>query len=710
MTEKTKQERKYLPFTIAKNMKYDYVKHCTADFETCKLADGSDVHVWAWGITDIMKYDFNYGTNIDSFIDYILNDNYVYDIGFHNLKFDGNFILPTLYKRGYEYLPNKLFMEAWKDGKDLSKKFTHNITAQGQWFSVMIVKDNIKATATTPAFVHIWDTLKLFPQSLKEVGQQYCKTYKKIEEPKEFYTKLRPVDHELTEEELTYLKYDCLTLAEALRTQFEMYGTIYRTRASKAFEFFKQCCVAEDDKTNIYQSHYEGLQQYKIPRVAGLEDWEGAYYRFTPKEVRDKLKRGKIKLEKAFEYYIPNYKTWEDFKQAYRGGISYVNPFYKERDVVGNITVLDVNSMYPYCLRNFPIPFGRFFKRKGKPVDHPDTSWVACARVSFRLKNEWNLPCIQMKNKYGREWLRESSDYKEYDEMDYYNDDVIWFTKIDYETYLENYEFTVHEWLSWYEFKQVGAKDGKTFIDKYYSAKQLAEAKMNERKKSLNNDPEKYLIDEQYIKAAMERQEAKITMNSAYGKHGTKYVLLSKMSEWLGEGLPIKFSGEKHNFNKEPDDPSHYYIPYACFVTAYARRMLVTAWNSFKGKAVYCDTDSIHFVGTMDDIPKDLADKVDWLKTGGLGLWKQEGTFVAGRYLRSKTYIEIDNKDKAHVTCAGATKEVKELMNWDTFKVGFNAWAICEEKGLDKDYHCKLKPKQYPSGVDLEAQNFEIRK
>ena len=56
--------RKYLPFTIAKNMKYEYVKHCTADFETCKLADGSDVHVWAWGVTDISKYDFKYGNNI----------------------------------------------------------------------------------------------------------------------------------------------------------------------------------------------------------------------------------------------------------------------------------------------------------------------------------------------------------------------------------------------------------------------------------------------------------------------------------------------------------------------------------------------------------------------------------------------------------------------------------------------------------------------
>lgn len=706
------KERKFLPFTIAKNMKYDYVKHCTADFETAKTEDQQDVHVWAWGLTDIFKYDFNWGVGIDDFLDAVLSDSYVYDLAFHNLKFDGNFILPAIYKRGYEYVPNSVFMEDWKAGKDMSKKFTHNITAQGQWFSVMIVKDNVKATSTTPAFLHIWDTLKLFPQTLKEVGQQYNKLYHKIDEPKEFYTKPRYEGYKPTEDEIVYLKYDCLTLAEALRIQFEMYGTIYRTRASKAFESFKSCCLAEDEETNVYQQHYEGLQQYKIPRISGIEDWEEAYYRFAPKEVRQKIKKSGVKLIKDFEYYIPDYKTWEDFKQAYRGGISYVNPNFKELDVVGDITVLDVNSMYPYCQRNFPIPFGRFFKRKGKPIDHPDTTWIASARVSFKLKEDYNLPCIQMKHKYGREWLAESTDYKEDGIMDYYNEDVIWFTKVDYELYLENYDFVVHEWLSWYEFKQLGNKDGKTFIDKHYAEKQQAEARMRDRARELGKELNDKSLEEDEIfkKALMDRTEAKIKMNSAYGKHGTKYVLLSKMSEWLGEDLPIKFSGEKHNFNKEPDDPSHYYIPYACFITSYARRMLVTAWNTFKGKAVYCDTDSIHFIGTMDDTAPELADKIDWLKTGGLGLWKKEGTFIAGRYLRSKTYIEVDEKDVCHITCAGATKEIKELMNWDTFKVGFNAWSICDKLGLDKDYHAKLKPKQYPSGVDLEPQNFEIRK
>lgn len=702
------KDRKYMPFQIAKNMKYDYVKHLAGDFETGKTADATDVHVWAWGLADIMTYEFKYGSTITSFIDTVINDNYVYDIAYHNLKFDGNFIVPALYKLGYSYISNNTFMDKWKAGEDLSKTFTHNITAQGQWFSLLIVKET-KATESTPAFIHVWDSLKLFPQTLREVGAQYCTQYKKIDEPAEFYKRPRPVGHVITEEELLYLKHDCLTLAEALRVQFETYGTIYRTRASKAFQFFKDCCTTEDGATNVYKAHYEGLQQYKIPKIKGLEDWQGAYYRFAPKEIRERIKRSNAKLEKAFEYFIKDYKTWEDFKRAYRGGISYVNPKYKEVDVVDDITVIDVNSMYPYCLRNYPIPFGRFFKRKGKPVSTPDTTWVACARVSFKLKHEYNLPCIQIKYKYGREWLSESTDYKEYGELDYFNDDVIWFTEIDYETYLENYDFKVLEWITWYEFKQKGNEDGKAFIDKYYGEKQLAEAKRNQRMLELEYDPARYKVDEGYIKACMQRQEAKIIMNSAYGKHGTKYVLLSKSSEFTSPDEPVKFVAEKHDFNKEPDDPSHYYIPYACFVTAYARRMLVKTWNSFKGKALYCDTDSIHFRGTEDDIPKEIAHEVDWLGTGELGKWKVEGSFIAGRYLRSKTYIEIDRNDKSHITCAGATPQIKELMTWDNFKTGFNAWAICELEGKDPNYHCKLKPKQYPSGVDLEPQNFEIR-
>ena len=221
--------------------------------------------------------------------------------------------------------------------------------------------------------------------------------------------------------------------------------------------------------------------------------------------------------------------------------------------------------------------------------------------------------------------------------------------------------------------------------------------------------PETYKEDREYIAAALDRQDAKTVLNSAYGKHGTKYFLYSKYSVYEGPDKPINFIPET-KLARDPDkEPSHYYCPYAAFVTAYARRMLVTTWNALKGRAVYCDTDSIHFIGTLDDIPADLSSKIDWTKSGALGLWKVENEFVKGRYIRAKSYIEVKEDGEAVVTCAGATAEIKKLMTWETFRVGFNAWKICEEKGFNIKDYSKLTPKQYPDGVALEYVNFEIK-
>ena len=427
-------------------------------------------------------------------------------------------------------------------------------------------------------------------------------------------------------------------------------------------------------------------------------------FKYLPAKVKKHLIKEKLIPE--FNYYIPDFDTWADLKASYHGGIAYVNPVYQEKSIEAPITVIDVNSMYPYCMKYFNVPYGRFEKREGQPTEETGT-WIACARVSFRLKHDYCLPCIQMKNKYGREWLRESTDYRSEGELDPYNEDIIWFTKVDFETFNSSYDFIVHDWIEYYYFPTVGRVDGDNFVTKYYNAKQEATERANAIKKLYKGDP-KYLKDPEYIKAMLDRTEAKIIMNSAYGKHGTKYIMLSQDTVYH-EGEPLEFPIDRKIFNSEPEDPSHYYIPYASFITSYARRMLVTAWNSFKGKALYCDTDSIHYLGTPDDIPAELQPRIDTEETGELGLWAIEGTFVAGRYLRAKTYIEVDENGEPHVTCAGATKEVKKLMTWSTFRVGFNAWELALAQGLDPKDYSKLTPKRYPSGVNLVPVNFEIK-
>lgn len=695
--------RKYLPFTIAKSFKNKYVTHCVADFETCYTSEEKEnVRVWAWGLLDYITGEYTEGNNIDSFMDRILTDKNVYDIGFHNLKFDGSFIVPKLFKLGYRYISNKEFMDKWQEGEDITGYFTHNITTMGQWFSITIAKDK-QVNKSTPAFVHIWDTFKLFPKKLKEIGIQYNTAVKKIEEDSAFYDRIRPIGHKLTSEESDYLKADCQVLGYALRQQLERYGTIYRTQASKAFHFFKQSCTDEAGNVN-YGKKYEGIQQWTVPTIQGLEDYAGSTVRYLPRAVRNKIDKSGVKLIDSFDYYIPDYYTWADIKRAYTGGISYVNQIYQEQSINAKITVLDVNSMYPYCLRTFPIPFGRFTKIDGAPDFKKQGAWIAGARVSFKLKKESNLPCIQIKEKYGRKWLSESSDYMQYGEEDPFNEDVIFFTSVDFETFRENYDFTVHKWLYHYHFPNVANKDGKAFIDPLYDTKKQADNIMTQLEKDF---PEDFETRTEYIQAKLDRTESKVLMNSAYGKHGTKYFLYSKDSVYEGADVPVKYVPEKQ-LARDPDkEPSHYYCPYAAFVTAYARQMLVRAWNAFEGRAVYCDTDSIHFIGTAEDIPSSLP--VDRKKTGNLGLWKIEKEFIQGRYIRAKTYIEIEENGKPHVTCAGATPEIKKLMNWETFRVGFNAWKICEENGLDIKDHSKLTPKQYPDGVALEYVNFEIK-
>lgn len=696
--------RKYYPFTIAGDLKNKNVLHMTADFETCLTEDETDVRVWAWGLANIFTEGYEDGTELDAFLDRLLDDKYIYDVAFHNLKFDGNYILPAIYKRGFKYLHNRIFMNAWKEGQDLTGYFTHSISEGGQFYNIVIVKPR-KASQNVPAFVFLWDSLKLFPETLKKVGEQYNSIHKKIDEDADFYEEKRPAGHQLTERERLYLREDCLTLAEALRVQIEKYGKIYRTRASKAFSFFKDACLLQDEKTNVYEERYIGNKDFSVPHISGYEDLEGMRFKYLPSGLKRELIKKKLTPE--FDYHIPDFETWDHIKESYHGGISYVNPTIQEQSIEAPITVIDVNSMYPHVMNEYNIPFGRFELREGQPTE-PRGTWIACARVSFQLRDPYRLPCIQITRRYGREWLRESTDYRTTGEMSIYNDDVIWFTKVDFETFNESYNFTVHNWIEYYYFPTIGRTDGRRFVQRYYNAKQEAGERAEAIIKKHGGDIDAYEADIEYRRAMLDRQEAKVIMNSAYGKHGTKYIMLSQDSKYT-PGEPLEFPIDRKIFNIEPEDPSHFYIPYAAFVTSYARQMLVKTWNSFKGKALYCDTDSIHFLGDRSEIPEELRPRVDYGKTGALGLWGFEGDFVAGRYIRAKTYIEVDASGKAHVTCAGATPAVKKLMDWETFRVGFNAWEIAIARGLNPREYSKLKPKRYPSGVNLEPENFQIK-
>ena len=73
------------------------MKKFTADFETCTWLE-DETYVWAWALCEIGgKFETIVGTNIESFFEEIdsLNNPQIY---FHNLKFDGSFLISYLYQ------------------------------------------------------------------------------------------------------------------------------------------------------------------------------------------------------------------------------------------------------------------------------------------------------------------------------------------------------------------------------------------------------------------------------------------------------------------------------------------------------------------------------------------------------------------------------------------------------------------------------------
>jgi hypothetical protein len=158
------------------------------------------------------------------------------------------------------------------------------------------------------------------------------------------------------------------------------------------------------------------------------------------------------------------------------------------------------------------------------------------------------------------------------------------------------------------------------------------------------------------------------------------------------------------------------------FITSWARYTTITAAQKCFDRILYCDTDSIHILGT--EIPEVIKDVVDPNK---LGYWKHESTFKRAKFLKQKTYVEdiyakivqgrtlIENDEFTirtlekeecepheatttilNVKCAGMSDRAKEHVTFENFEINLTV------KG-------NLKPKQVNGGVVLIDDEFTIK-
>ena len=190
-----------------------------ADFET--TTNPKDCRVWAGCAVDIDKLEVAYiGNDLDGFMDYLHDKNSV--CYFHNLKFDGEFILHWLFTHGYRYSDSR---------KDHT--FQCLITDDGLFYSIEVVFHRYKSKKYDK--VVFYDSLKKLPFKVAVIARAF-----ELQQSKGSidYRAERPKGYELTDEEKEYIVTDCQIVAEALKIQFDQ-GLKKMTNASDALNGYK---------------------------------------------------------------------------------------------------------------------------------------------------------------------------------------------------------------------------------------------------------------------------------------------------------------------------------------------------------------------------------------------------------------------------------------------------------------------------------------
>lgn len=193
------------------------MKKFTADFETATWKK-DETWVWAWAISEISENEnFQYGTNIDEFMEFCKKqkNSYFY---FHNLKFDGEFIIWWLLNNGYKWVETKKEVE--------TNTFTTLISDLGQFYNIEVYFYKKGKNVKKASF---FDSLKIIPFSVSEVAKSFHLKEQKLQID---YKKEREKGHKLTEEEVAYIKNDVVIMSKALKHIFDV-GLTRMTSARK---------------------------------------------------------------------------------------------------------------------------------------------------------------------------------------------------------------------------------------------------------------------------------------------------------------------------------------------------------------------------------------------------------------------------------------------------------------------------------------------
>lgn len=370
-------------------------KYYVCDFETTVYKGQQYTEVWAAAVVELNTEAVVILHSIQDFLGYIFSLN-VNIVGyFHNLKFDGNFIVDWLLRNGYKW--NRV-----AEGKMKTNEFKCAISDRGAWYTITIKKGQ--------TVIEFRDSLKLLPFSVKRIGKAFKTRHKKLDME---YEGFRYAGCEITDKEKEYIANDVLVVKEALEIMFER-GHQKLTIGSCCLEEFKSTY----DKTD-FKNFFPNLTEIEIdPDLYG---------------------------ESNADAYI---------RHSYRGGYCYLVKG-KENKIYFNGWTADINSSYSSNMSSESgnyYPVGKPMFWKGDiPKEVDNKYYFVRIRCRFNIK-EGMLPTVQIKGTLlynGTDYLTTSDyyDYRSGTYKRYYmkqgvkHDSYVTMTMtcVDYELFLKHY-------------------------------------------------------------------------------------------------------------------------------------------------------------------------------------------------------------------------------------------------------------------------------
>lgn len=390
------------------------MKYFVCDFET--EVNIERTYVWAYafvGLWDDQDHVIM-GTSIDNFIEEIFKP--VYNNGiffFHNLKFDGEFILYWLLKHGFAHTTEKRLNNG---------EFSTLITDMGKFYILKVRYNNITIT--------FQDSFAIIPLSVAQMAKAFGMDISKLHIE---YTDHREEGGQLTDDDKEYITYDILIVQKGLQYFFDQ-NLNKITLGSDALADFKSIITSKKFDTYFpkpaydkdIRRSYKGGFSYVKEDIAGKTIGSGIvldvnslypsrmYYCELP-YGEGKYFEGEYIKDEVYNLYIQSITCIFEIKENYlptiqiKNSRSFANNEYLKnsngQEVLLTLTSVDLKLFFEhYNVYNLEFHGGWKFKSSTEIFKPFIDKWMAIKIEASRTGNLGlrTLAKLMLNNLYGK--------------------------------------------------------------------------------------------------------------------------------------------------------------------------------------------------------------------------------------------------------------------------------------------------------------------